>query len=261
MYKEQEATVKNVIDYFQKQESVIAVLLGGSIAHGYATEASDVDIMILVSNEEYSERLKKSEQLFYNKELSTYKEGYVDGKYICNKYLDEILEKGNEIVRYAFEGSKILFSKDKLLQEKINKIVQFDVSKKEEHNKSFYSQVLSWDWYLNEGLRHKNKFLIDLAVNNFYLFTCRLILNDNERLYPYYKWMIKEVERSKNKPANLLQKLDKLLETKSPSLTKEIIEDLKSMHSWGIEDWEWSKYYYNDVESVWMRQTPAVTDW
>lgn len=78
MYKEQEATVKNVIDYFQKQESVIAVLLGGSIAHGYATEASDVDIMILVSNEEYSERLKKSEQLFYNKELSTYKEGYVD---------------------------------------------------------------------------------------------------------------------------------------------------------------------------------------
>ena len=32
MYKEQEDTVKNVIDYFQKQESVIAVILGGSIA-------------------------------------------------------------------------------------------------------------------------------------------------------------------------------------------------------------------------------------
>jgi len=57
MYPHHAQSIQNVIDYFQRDPEVIAVLLAGSIAHGFQTPASDVDILILVSDEEYKRRV------------------------------------------------------------------------------------------------------------------------------------------------------------------------------------------------------------
>ncbi|MEO8355329.1 MAG: nucleotidyltransferase domain-containing protein [Chloroflexota bacterium] len=52
MYPHHTQSIQNVTDYFQRDPQVIALLLGGSIAHGFETPTSDVDIMILVSDED-----------------------------------------------------------------------------------------------------------------------------------------------------------------------------------------------------------------
>lgn len=74
-------SIQRVTEYFQRDPEVIALLLGGSIAHGFETETSDVDIVIFVSDEEYQRRLASNQIHFFNTELTTYAGGYVDGEY------------------------------------------------------------------------------------------------------------------------------------------------------------------------------------
>jgi predicted nucleotidyltransferase len=94
MYSHHTQSIQNVTEYFQSDPEVLAVLLGGSIAHGFESSISDVDIMILVSDENYQRRFQKGDIHFYNKELCTYEGGFVDGKYSSLEFVKQVTVKG-----------------------------------------------------------------------------------------------------------------------------------------------------------------------
>src|SRR6185436_2006875 len=121
MYPHHTQSIQNVTEYFQRDPEVLALLLGGSIAHGFETPTSDVDIMILVSDEDHKKRLETNQLHFFNLELCTYQGGYVDGKYTSLSFLAQVAEKGSEPARFAFSGSQILFSKVDGLAEQLCK--------------------------------------------------------------------------------------------------------------------------------------------
>lgn len=58
MFKHHQDSINNVIKKMKENDNVLALIIAGSIAHGFATEDSDVDIMIVVSQEEYERRCK-----------------------------------------------------------------------------------------------------------------------------------------------------------------------------------------------------------
>jgi predicted nucleotidyltransferase len=100
MYPHHTQSIQNVAEYFQRDPEVLAMLLGGSIAHGFESRTSDVDIMILVSNENHQRRFQKGEIHFYNKELCTYEGGYVDGKYLSLEFVKQVAAGGSEPGRF-----------------------------------------------------------------------------------------------------------------------------------------------------------------
>jgi predicted nucleotidyltransferase len=51
---------------FQAQPGVRALLLAGSLAHGFGTEASDVDVMIVVSDAEWAARAAEGRTTFFD---------------------------------------------------------------------------------------------------------------------------------------------------------------------------------------------------
>ena len=65
-------SIHNVTEYFQRDPEVLALLLAGSIAHGFETPASDVDIMILVSDADHKQRLEENRVHFFSLDLCTY---------------------------------------------------------------------------------------------------------------------------------------------------------------------------------------------
>lgn len=260
VYAHHEASIKNLVNFFRHENNVEAVILGGSIAHGYATEVSDVDIMIVIPDAEYRERGRSNQLLFFNRELCTYVDGYVDGKYITEGYIQQVIEKGNEPTRYAFKDSEVLFSKSDELEKAIRRAAQFNMTTKEKNGQRFYAQLFTWKWYYAEGVKHENELLKMTALSNFTLYACRAILNHNEMLYPYYKWLFAEVEKAPEKPVRFIPKIQELLKTKNADLLEEITSDIKSMKDWGVADWEWSRYFLDDVETVWMRHEPFISD-
>ena len=42
-------TIDNFVNDMKNDTSVLAILLGGSLAHGFATKDSDVDLLIIVA--------------------------------------------------------------------------------------------------------------------------------------------------------------------------------------------------------------------
>lgn len=60
MYPHHSRSIQNVTEYFQRDPEVLALLLSGSIAHGFESPASDIDILIFISEKDYQKRFNRS---------------------------------------------------------------------------------------------------------------------------------------------------------------------------------------------------------
>jgi predicted nucleotidyltransferase len=253
-------TIQRVKDYFQQDSEVLALLLGGSIAHGFETPNSDVDVMIFVSEDEYEKRLRENRIHFYNEELTTYDGGYLDGKYSTRSYVRQVIEKGSEPARFAFADAQVLFSQMDGFEDEVRAAAQYPVAGKEERNKRFYAQFEAWHWYCGEALRLKNQYLLGTSVSKFILFSGRLILAHNELLYPYHKWFLKVLEQAVDKPVDLLQKIHNLNEAPTKGNVEALYENVKNFHPWIEDDFSWPTQFMMDSELNWLDGDPPVDD-
>ena len=253
-------TIQNVKEYFQRDPEVLALLLSGSIAHGFQTATSDVDIMIFVSEEEFQKHSQTGQLTFFNQELCTYEGGYVDGKYMRLNFVKQVLENGSEPARFAFEGSEVLFSRVGGFAEDIYRIAQYPVWDKTERIKRFYAQFEAWHWYAGEALKKEDQYLLGTAVSKLILFGGRLILAHNEMLYPYHKWFLKVLEKAKDKPSDLMDCIQALTEQPAAENVEAFYEKIKSFQPWSDNPYGWPAQFMLDSELNWMDGRAPVDD-
>ena len=260
MYPHHIQSIQNIIEYFPRDPEVLALLLGGSIAHGFETPTSDVDILILVSDEDYKKRLAENRVHFFNMDLCTYEGGYVDGKYLGLNFIEQVRQKGSEPARFAFADSRILLSKVDGLSEEIQKVAEYPRAEKADRIKRFYGQFEAWHWYCQESLRLKNTYLLGTSVSKFILFSGRLILAHNELLYPYHKWFLGVLERANNKPEGLLQSIQRLNATPTADNIESLYKMVKSFQPWIKGEFNWPTQFMFDSELNWLEGNTPVDD-
>ena len=253
-------SIQNVREYFQKDSEVLALLLGGSIAHGFETPSSDVDILILVSEADYKKRLEENRVHFFNRDLCTYEGGYVDGKYLTPGFIEQVKQKGSEPARFAFAGSQVLFSRIQGLDEEIRKASEFPQAGKAERIRRFCAQFEAWHWYCQESLRLKNDYLLGTSIGKFILFSGRLILAHNELLYPYHKWFLRVLETARDKPEGLLESIHELNAAPVIENVESLYEKVKSFRSWIEGEFNWPTQFMFDSELNWMDGRTPVDD-
>ena len=253
-------SIENVTAYFQRDPEVLALLLGGSIAHGFETEASDIDLMIFVSDADHATRFAENRIHFFNTELTTYPGGYVDGKYSTHRFVQEVAERGSEPARFAFAGSQILFNKMDGFSEDVRKAAEYPQPGKAERIQRFYAQFEAWHWYCGEALRLNNPYLLGTSISKFILFSGRLILAHNELLYPYHKWFLKVLEQAKDKPADLLESIHALNDKPNAENIESLYEKVKSFQPWIEGDFSWPTQFMLDSELNWRDSTTPVDD-
>ena len=260
MYKHHEESIQNVTQYFQDDSEVEALILGGSIAHGYASTVSDVDLMILISDENFTERLNLGRLQFFNRDLCTYIEGYIDGKYLGMSHLIQVAEKGSDPARFAFQDAQILFSRDNSVEKLIQSIARYPVSQKTERMQRFYAQFEAWHWYVGEALKHENRYLLSTSISKMVLFGGRLILTHNELLYPYHKWFLRVLADAKEKPSELLVCIDNLYKMPSAENTQLFYEMIKDFRDWPVLENGWPAQFMLDSELNWQAGATPVDD-
>lgn len=260
LYPHHESTIENIRKEFISDDNVLAILVGGSIAHGYARKNSDVDIVFILTDKEYDRRKSDDNLLYFNRELCTYPDGYVDGKCVNLDYLRLVNEKGNEPTRYAFKDVFFIFCKDDSIKKLIERIPVFSDSAREDHARRFFAQLTAWKWFLSEGKKHKNRYLENLAVSNFVMYSCRLILNHNRLLYPFQKWLLKETEKAEHKPEKFMANIQKLLKNRNAKLMDKIYADLKNMKLCDFDETKWGTFFHKDIETTWMQHDPYIAD-
>jgi hypothetical protein len=260
MFDHHRQALEIVVAKLSADPHVEAVLLAGSIAHGYAQAASDVDLMIVVNDEDFERRQAGGDMLYFERESCSYDGGYIDGKYMNRDFIRLVAERGSEPARFAFKDARVVFARREGIVDLVAAAATYPDEGRDERIKSFWSQVCAWRWYHQEGTRHENEYLIQFSAANFVLFVGRLMLARNRALYPYHKWLMRTLEGVADKPDALMELIDAVLRQRDTQSIDRLYEAVRAMGPWGIEDWEWSKYFVRDTEQTWVRQDPAIAD-
>ncbi|MEN9936922.1 MAG: hypothetical protein RLZZ387_3501 [Chloroflexota bacterium] len=259
MFPHHQDTIERTVAHFQRQP-IVALLLGGSVAHGFATETSDVDIMIVVGDEEHQRRLAADDTQFFSRELSTYEGGYVDGKYISPSFLSLVEERGSEPARFAFADARVLLSTRDGLETQLARIAHYPVERKAANIARFHAQLNAWHWYVGEAERHDNAYLMTTACTKLGLFGARMLLAHNELLYPYHKWLPAVLARAAEKPARAVEALAELTRRPNHAAAVAWYELITGFRQWESEPTLWPNTFMRDSELTWMNDRTAVDD-
>ena len=253
--------ILNLIKTYENDPRYLGLIIGGSIAKGCARPDSDIDFMIIATDNEY-ERRRENGNFFINRtDLTDYENGFVDGKIINTAYLSEVNKKGNEPSRAAFDGAFIAFSKIKDLDKMISNIRRYPKELVAEKIRSFYSMSFIQHWLMHEAQRHNNAYTKHRAASQLTLFIGRLILAYNHIFFPYHKWFYEYLGRCPNKPEDLLQHMNAVLQEPNTKNADILFESIKNFKDWGVTDIEAFSWFMEDVELAWMRDQQCLEDW
>ncbi len=260
MEKHHKESINKFLEIYKNDSSILAILLGGSIAHGFAQYDSDIDILLLVETDEYIKRKASNKLAFSLWDICTYENGYIDCKVVDMDFLTKVSTFGSDAARYAFKDNKILLSRLNNLPDMLAIISAFPLDKKDERRNRFASQLLAWKWYYGEGLKKKNKYIVFLSLQKIVLFSCRIILNENEMLYPYHKWMLEELKIAGRKPTEVLDNINELFESHTLDKVNKFCKDILDFIKYDEKTVDWPNYFLKDSEQNWINHEPPVDD-
>ena len=82
--------IDRLADAYRDDPRFRAVIIGGSVARGYARADSDVDFLIVATDEEFERRLAARDLFINRTDLCDYEGGFVDGKIIDLAFLEDL---------------------------------------------------------------------------------------------------------------------------------------------------------------------------
>ena len=253
--------IDRLADAYREDPRFRGLIIGGSVAKGCAREDSDVDFLIIAADEAF-ERHQTERDLFINRrDLCDYDGGFVDGKIINLAFLKDLAEKGNEPSRAAFQGAFVAYSHISDLDALLQRIPVYPESGHDERIRAFYSMAFIQHWLIHEAERHGNRYTLTRSASQLALFTGRLVLAHNRRLFPYHKWLPRALESAPEKPDDLMTCFNDLLNEPCGDHATALFERVRAFQDWGVSDLEAYTWFMTDVEWSWMSGRTPIEDW
>jgi len=255
---QQQEAVERATAHFQREPGVIALVLGGSLAHGFGSPGSDVDVSIVVSDADHAARTAEGRTTFFDRDMGGYPGGYVDGKYVSPGLLGEIARRGSEPSRFAYQDARILFSRDEAVARLLAEIPRYPLAEKAERIARFHAQFEAWNWYAGEALKRDDPYLLATSVSRLTLFAGRMVLAHNELLFPYHKWFLRVLVRAPLQPAGLPDRIRALVRAPAAEGIASFVELVRGFRSWETGPTPWPVRFMHDSELDWVRGSTAI---
>jgi hypothetical protein len=260
MHPHHQAAIERVTGRLRGDPEVEALLLGGSIAHGFESAASDVDLLIVVSDTDHEARLREGRVQFLTAEGCSWPGGYVEGKFVSPGFLAKLARSGSEPARFAFQDARVLFSRLDDLDATLRAIVRYPVEEKAERIRRFRAQFEAWHWYAHEALKLGDRYLLGTSVARMVLFAGRMLLAWNERLYPYHKWLMRVLEAAADRPPELLARIAAVHAEPSQANLLALWATVTNFRRWEGAEEPWAVQFMRDSELNWLEHAPPVDD-
>jgi len=262
MHRHHEESIKNLAAYFQDDPGVLAVVLGGSVAKGLARPDSDLDALVVVTDEKLDRVTREGRLSECVTGHCTYEGGYFDIKYMSLGFLRAVMEKGSEPSRNAWVGARCLFSRVPEITGLIPKIGVFQESERADKMLSFYSALslnVHYFWRLSEG----NAYLRARAATDIVLFGLRMLLQEAGVLFSCHKSLELQVAALPEKPAGILDKSRRLLAEFSDDAMRDFADAVNAFITYKPPE-NFSvilSRYVEDNELWWHKQRPVIAEW
>jgi hypothetical protein len=239
---------------------LLAIIVGGSIAKGIEREDSDVDLVVVLPDDQYSERLSQSRVTFLWRDVCDYEDGYVDGKFVSRSYIREAAERGSEPTRHSFTGTYPVYCVDPDIATWLPLIPVYPEDRHEEKIVAFLAQMQLNRWFFwDEGKRRGDRYLQLRAATEVVLFGCRLILAHNRLLFACQKRLIEQTSAAPRKPDGLEDKINRLLTDMTDDAKEDFCQAIEGLSDWGKPDL--LSRFVQDTEMSWFNHVHAVSEW
>lgn len=255
-------TLRNTVARFEADPTVLAVIFGGSLAHGFGGEGADIDIVVLVTPAEFERRSATLELTHASNDLATYDGGYIDAKFVDLAFLRDVAQRGSEPARWAFDGVRVLFSREPELAGVLEAIARYPDAEHDERVRSFAAQLVAWRWFYREGSAKANAYLQTTALHKLVLFACRLVLAQNRTLYPFHKWVLRVTAEVPDRPAGLIEQIDVLLAEPHQDRVDALVAAVLGHYGLDAAEVErtWGTRFLLDTELTWQRGRPPIDE-
>lgn len=261
MYKHHEESIEKMKKYFEEMGAV-ALILGGSVTKGKARPDSDLDGMVILTDEDYVEREKRGATTEVVEGHCTYEGGYFDVKYMTKRYLAELACKGSEPARNGFTGARLLFTHDPDIERMIADIPIFQTKEKDEKMLSFYSDFwLNYYYFLKSCSIDGYMRMRTIAEIIYDLY--RMVLQEHEILFDCNRRLESQVEAISADTARLVSYARVLEETQSEEDADRFVEFFLEMTAYEPPT-DMSVIfttYSKDFQEWWREYRPNMNEW
>lgn len=206
MYKHHEESIEKLKEYFLPMKGMIAIVLDGSIVKGNERPDSDIDALIVVTEETYAELAAQNRLAEVIPGHCTYEGGYFDVKYKTKAILEEAAQYASEPTRNAYVKARILYSSDADIAPLVEKIAAYP-----EHEREAKIQCFNANLQLNRGyflhcVPEENAYMRAHLTQEIVYSVYRLILIENRELFPCNRRLEETVAKCKKRPADILER-------------------------------------------------------
>ena len=205
MYQHHIESAQKLKEYFEGQEGVIAVVLDGSTVKGNARPDSDIDAIVVVTEERYRELAACNRLAEVIPGHCTYEGGYFDVKYKTKAILQRAAQHASEPTRNAYVKAQVLCTTDAEIPALVAAIGRYP-----EHTVADKIACFCANLQLNRGY-----FLNIVPADNAYMrahlaqeivySVYRLILIENRVLFPCNRRLEETVRACRKRPENILE--------------------------------------------------------
>ncbi len=254
--------MERVVARFRDDERFLALLLGGSVVRGLAVETSDIDILLVATDEEYARRQQTDEFSYYDTEDCDYPGGYVDGKILNLAFLREAADHGSEPTRASFAGVLVGFSRLPELPDLLARIPVYQEAERAEKIPAFYGQIqLAARYFIPEAERRHDPYLMMQSTANLCLYASRLVLAENRILFPSHKRLMETVGRAPDQPEGFQERIAALLAQPGAATAQAVLDCIEAYRDWGITFRQAVSREMQDTEWRWRTSRPDLADW
>lgn len=231
VYKHHEESIENMIKHYRENPEIKALFLIGSLATGTARPDSDIDGVAIVSVSYHEQKKNKEglEEVYYGK--CTYEGGYFNIHYMTREDLVNLAKDGTEPMRNMFSCARSLFCDEPDLLELVEKIPVFQKSDAQKKQHGFYCTFKMFYTYFWKSCKPEGYMKLHVAdgmIYNLY----RLILLENEILFPSMRKLEEYVMRAPNKPENIIEKSHKFMNSLSDEDCLALVESYEAWTSY-----------------------------
>jgi hypothetical protein len=256
-----QAVIDRLVEHFAGDPVFPALIVGGSIAHGWERDDSDVDIVLVATDEEYARREPTNDLHYFTRDLCDYPGGYVDGKIVNMAFLREVAERGSDPARAAFFGAQLAYSRLPEVAQVLDQISTYPEDQRQERLYSFMAQFEAVYWYVGEAAKRRQGYLMMHMCSDLILYGGRLLLAHNRVFFPYYKWFIQVLEETPNRPADLIEKIDAVVAQPCAETAEAFYQCVKNFTAWEQPPEGWPARFMRDTEWSWRCGCAGIEDW
>jgi predicted nucleotidyltransferase len=248
------------VDHFRGDPTVLAVIFGGSAARGWAKPDSDIDLVVVVTAEEFARRTAARDVEVVRELPHLYAGGYFDAKILDVAYLRDVAAQGSEPSRWAFSGARLVHGGTPEIADLMTRIPRYPEASREENILDFLAQTVMLRWFVGEAARRDDPYLLSYATSRLALYAGRVFLAWNRILYPFHKWFLTEVERAPQRPADLPDLIRAAVREPGVATGTVLADAVSGYRDWGLDQKHAVARFMRNTEWPWRYGPPPLED-